>query len=171
MAYQLVPQFAVAQPINEVSTMQKLPLGTIVRIQDPLINVTFGGAMGEAIYLRVSGTSVVVGSMVDYDPYLGTAVLSPATAGEGSVAVSFNIVPATNFAWFQITGAAAVKAPNAMVVGAGVWSLAATAGSVDDAAVAGEQIVNCKVSSTTPTPATGLGYIELNRSFHQGAIV
>jgi len=48
--------------------------------------------------------------------------------------------------------------------------LAATPGSVDDAAVAGEQILNAKVSTTTGTPSTGLAYIEINRPFHQGQI-
>ena len=58
-----------------------------------------------------------------------------------------------------------------MVVGADVFSLAATPGSVDDAAVNGEQILNAKVSTTTGTPSTGLALIEINRPFHHGQVV
>ena len=50
-------------------------------------------------------------------------------------------------------------------------ALAATPGSVDDAQVNGEQILNAKVSTTTGTPSSGLALIQINRPFHQGQIV
>ena len=152
--------------ISDISTTQKLPLGTVARIQDNTETVPHSG---EAIYLKSSGTWAV-GSLVTYDTALGTAPLSPATGGFGPVAVALAAVPSGSFGWAQIQGRAAVKAPNAMVVGAEVFMLAATPGSVDDAAVAGEQILNAKVSTTTGTPSTGLAYIEINRPFHQGQI-
>jgi hypothetical protein len=46
--------------------------------------------------------------------------------------MSINV--ASQYGWYQIAGIAAVKAPNAMTVGADVFALAATPGSVDDAA-------------------------------------
>jgi hypothetical protein len=52
-----------------------------------------------------------------------------------------------------------------------VFMLAATPGSVDDAQVNGEQVVNAAVSVTTGTPSTGLGVIQINRPFLQGQIV
>lgn len=151
------------QPIALSSTVQNHPLGTIIRAVDP----TFGG--GEFVYLK-GIASTVVGSMVDYDQFLGTTALSPATAGTGPVSVAMSANVANQFGWYQISGAAVVKAPNAMVVGADVFSLAATPGSVDDAAVAGEQILNAKVSTTTGTPSAGLGVIMIDRPFHQGQI-
>jgi hypothetical protein len=48
--------------------------------------------------------------------------------------------------------------------------LAATPGSVDDAAVAGEQVLNAKVTTTTGTPSAGLAVIQINRPFLQGQI-
>lgn len=152
------------QPIASTSTVQNHALGTIIRAEDP----TYGG--GEFIYLK-GVVATVVGSMVDFDPYLGTTVLSPATGGIGPVAVSMSINVASQYGWYQIGGVAAVKAPNTMVAGAEVFSLAATAGSVDDAAVNGEQILNAKVSTTTGTPSSGLALIEINRPFHQGQTV
>lgn len=163
MAY-VINENRLGQPyITSTDTTAKVPLGTIVRATDP----TYGA--GEFIYLK-GVASTVVGSMVDYDPYLATTALSPATGGKGPVAVAMSANVASQYGWYQISGVAAVKAPNAMVVGAEVFSLAATPGSVDDAAVAGEQILGAAVSTTTGTPSSGLALIVINRPFHQGQI-
>lgn len=164
MAYKITTPLVGAQPIAVTDTTQNHALGTIVRAEDP----TYGA--GEFIYLK-GVASTVVGSLVDYDSYLATTALSPATGGNGPVAVAMSANVASQYGWYQITGIAAVKAPNTMVVGADVFCLAATPGSVDDAAVNGEQILNAKVSTTTGTPSTGLALIEINRPFHQGQIV
>jgi hypothetical protein len=164
MAYTIINPRVGMQPIAVTDTTQNHPLGTIVEANDP----TYG--TGEFVYLKGIG-STVVGSMVDFDQYLGTTALSPATGGTGPVAVAMSANVANQYGWYQITGSAVVKAPNAMVAGADVFSLAATPGSVDDAAVNGEQILNAKVSTTTGTPSTGLAVIQINRPFHQGQIV
>ncbi len=164
MAYVITTPLAGFQGIAITDTTQNHALGTIVQATDS----TYGA--GEFIYLK-GIASTVVGSMVDYDSYLGTTALSPATGGTGPVAVAMSANVANQYGWYQIQGIAAVKAPNAMVVGADVFSLAATPGSVDDAAVNGEQILNAKVTTTTGTPSTGLALIEINRPFHQGQIV
>ena len=164
MAYKIITPLVGAQPIASTDTTQNHSLGLIVRAEDPVYGA------GEFIYLK-GVASTVVGSMVDYDSYLATTALSPATGGTGPVAVAMSANVANQYGWYQIAGIAAVKAPNAMVVGADVFSLALTPGSVDDAAVNGEQILNAKVSTTTGTPSTGLALIEINRPFHQGQIV
>ena len=163
MAYTITEPRLGLQPLTTTDTVQNHPLGTIVRAQDPV----YGG--GEFIYLK-GIASTVVGSLVDYDPYLATTALAPATGGTGPVAVAMSANVANQYGWYQIAGVAAVKAPNAMTVGADVHALAATPGSVDDAAVAGEQILNAKVTTTTGTPSSGLGLITINRPFHQGQI-
>ena len=139
-------------------------LGTIVHAVDP----TYGA--GEFIYLE-GVAATVVGSLVTYDVYLNTTTLAPATGGKGMVAVAMSINLAGFKGWYQIQGIAAVKAPNAMTPGADVFMLAATPGSVDDAQVNGEQVVNAVVSTTTGTPSSGLGLIQINRPFLQGQIV
>lgn len=162
MAY---AQFSLAgmQPIAVTDTVQRHPLGLCVNAVDPLYG------MGEFLYLK-GVASTVVGSLVDYDQFLGTTALSPATAGVGPVAVAMSANVASQYGWYQVVGAAVVKAPNAMAVGADVHMLAATPGSVDDAAVAGEQILNAKTSTTTGSPSSGLAVIQINRPFHQGQI-
>jgi hypothetical protein len=138
--------------------------GDIVQAVDPV----YGS--GEFIYLR-GVASTVVGSLVMYDAYLGTTTLAPATGGNGPVAVAMSACNLNSlYGWYQIQGTAAVKAPNAMVAGADVFMLAATPGSVDDAVVAGEQVLNAKVTTTTGTPSAGLGLITINRPFLQGQI-
>jgi hypothetical protein len=167
MAYASIEPFVVPQKFEDTSTTQKLPLGTIVRGQE-VTTVAYGA--GEFIYLK-GVASTVVGSLVTYDPFLATTTLAPATGGKGPVAVSMSANVASQFGWYQIGGVAAVKAPNAMVVNAEVFMLAATPGSVDDAQVNGEQVVNAVVTTTTGTPSSGLALITINRPFLQGQIV
>lgn len=164
MAYKIISPRIGMQAIAATDTTQNHALGTIVTAEDP----TYG--TGEFVYLK-GVASTVVGSLVNYDQTLGTTVLNPATGGVGPVAVSMSANVASQYGWYQICGAAAVKAPNAMTAGADVFMLAATAGSVDDAQVNGEQIVNAKVSVTTGTPSSGLGVIQINRPFNQGQVV
>lgn len=163
MAYVITTDRLGLQPIAATDTTQNHPLGTCVDATDP----TYGA--GEFIYLK-GVASTVVGSLVTYDQNLATTTLAPATGGVGSVAVAMSANVANQYGWYQIAGAAAVKAPNAMTPGADVFMLAATPGSVDDAPVAGEQVLNAKVSTTTGTPSAGLAIIQINRPFLQGQI-
>lgn len=164
MAYTIQTPQAGFQPIAVTDTVKNHALGTQVTANDP----TYG--QGTFIYLKGIG-STVVGSLVDYDQTLGTTALAPATGGIGMVAVAMSANVASQYGWYQVVGAAAVKAPNAAVVGAEVFMLAATAGSVDDAQVNGEQILNAKFSTTTGTPSSGLAVIEIAWPFHQGQVV
>lgn len=164
MAYVFTENATGWQPIATTQTTKAHPLGTIRRAYDP----TYGE--GEFIYLA-GVASTVVGSLTVYDQFLATTTLAPATAGKGPVAVAMSANVASQYGWYQIAGCAAVKAPNAMTPGADVFMLAATPGSVDDAQVNGEQIVNAVVSATTGTPSSGLGLIQINRPFLQGQIV
>jgi hypothetical protein len=139
-------------------------LGEIARAYDP----TYGE--GEFIYLKgVAGT--LLGMVVTYDQFLKTTTIAPATGGNGPVAVAMSANVASQYGWYQISGAAVVQAPNAMTPGAAVFMLAATPGSVDDAQVNGEQIINAIVSTTTGTPSAGFGMIQIDRPSLQGQIV
>lgn len=151
------------QPIETTETTQKHPEGTMTKARSD----TYG--VGEFIYLKGVG-STAIGSVVIYDQYLHTTTLAPATGGIGAVAVSMSANIANQWGWYCIGGAVPVLAPNAMAAGAEVFMLAATPGSVDDAVVASEQIVGAWVSTTTGTPSTGLGVVNLNRPFLQGRI-
>lgn len=159
------PKIELAQAAS-LSAGRSVPWkpGDIVNAVDPVYGA------GEFIYLR-GAPGTVVGSVVTYDQYLGTTALAPATGGIGQVAIAMSAANTNSlYGWYQIQGTAVVKAPNAMVPGAEVFMLAATPGSVDDAPVAGEQILNAKVTANTGTPSAGLGLIQINRPFLQGQI-
>ena len=168
MAYKTVAHLGFP-PIDDVSLTQKVAVGFIAPIWDLTSVPPQGPIGGEAIYLKAGGANIIVGSLCELDPGAG-AVLAPATGGIGPVVVSFNIVPSGSYAWFATEGLVPVKCPNAVVVGEKVFMLAATAGSVDDAVVAGQQILNAEFASLTGVPSTGLALININRPFHQGQI-
>jgi len=166
MAYKTVENQIGYPAVSDVGTTQKLPLGTVAKIADFGLTVP---QAGEAIYIK-SSDAILRGSIVMYDLQLATGVLGPATAGVGPVGVALADIPSGSFGWVQVEGNAAVKAPNAVVAGANVFPLAATPGSVDDAAVAGEQILNAKFSTTDPVPEVDFAWVTINRPFYQGQI-
>lgn len=164
MAYVTTSPSLGNQAIAVTSTKQNGALGRVVQAIDPVYGA------GEFIYLKgVVGT--LVGSLVTYDQNLSTTALAPATGGKGPLAVAMSVNVASQYGWYQIMGAAAVLAPNAMVPGAGVFMLAATPGSVDDAQVNGAQVLGAVVSTTTGSPSAGLAIIQINRPFYQGQVV
>lgn len=129
------------------------PLGTIVRAVDP----TYGA--GEFIYLK-GVASTAVGSWVTYnDDDYSTALLAANAIGPVAVAMSANV--ANQYGWYQIQGKAIGKALTGFVDNANVYATA-TAGSVDDAVVAGDRVKNAKGASAVDTPSTGLAEFEID---------
>lgn len=116
MAYFRTDGFIGGQAINETSTTQKHPLGTIAKAVDP----TYGE--GEFIYL-LGVASTTVGSLVTYTLSSWQTALAPvgdAVSRPVAVAMSANV--AGQYGWYQISGKAVVAktATICCVVGAGV---------------------------------------------------
>jgi hypothetical protein len=129
------------------------------------------GLQKEGSFIYLNGVaSTVVGSLVTYAANQGTTTLAPATGGIGQVAVAMAAIVLGKFGWYQVRGLAAVKCPNSVAIDADVFALAATPGSVDDAVVASEQILNAKFASDTGSPASGLAYVQIDHPFFQGRI-
>lgn len=142
------------QAIAEVSTTQKHDLGTIIRAVDP----TYGA--GEFIYLK-GATSTAIGSWVTYasDDWTTTLIAADAI---GPVAVAMAAVDAsTKYGWYQISGKAVAKAAD--VNDNGLVYIDTAAGTCDDAAVAGDLVVNATWASDDAT--TGLADVEIMRPF------
>lgn len=149
------------QPIAETSTTQKHPVGTIVKAADP----TYGS--GEFIYLK-GVASTLVASWVTYNmDDGGTALLAADAIGPVAVAMSANV--ASQWGWYQIGGKAVGKALAAFADNGNVYATA-TAGSVDDAVVAGDRVKNAKGASALDTPSTGLAEFEIARPFMDDAL-
>ena len=140
------------QPIANTETAAKHALGTIIQAVDP----TYGA--GEFIYLK-GVVSTAVGSAVIYYPDgWTTALASTSTTGFVAIAMSANV--ANQYGWYQIYGKGVAKVL-AGFVDNGDCYLTATAGSVDDADVAGDFIRGMKGASAIDTPSTGLAEVEL----------
>lgn len=144
------------QPIDETSTTQRHRLGKIVRAT----SATYGD--GEFIYLA-GVASTVVGSAVHYNMDDGSTTLAVAD-GIGSVGFAMSINVASQYGWYQIQGKAVGKVL-ASFADNGICYLTATAGSLDDAVVAGDRVKNCKGASAIDTPSTGLAELEISRPF------
>lgn len=161
MAYTIAENMLLCQAIADTSTTQKHELGLIVKAKDP----TYG--VGEFIYL-LGVASTAVGSWVTYDQDGNTTALLAANAiGPVAVAMSANV--ANQYGWYQISGKAVGKALSGFVDNANVYATA-TAGSVDDAVVAGDRVKLAKGASAVDTPSTGLAEFEIQRPFMDDAV-
>lgn len=139
-------------PVDQTDTSAKVPVGTVRSAVDP----DYGP--GEFIYL--SGVaSTVVGSVVTFNPDDFSTALAAANA-VGPVAVSMSANGASQYGWYQIYGKGVAKVLTGFVDNADCY-LTATAGSIDDADVAGDYIRGMKGASAIDTPSTGLAEVEL----------
>lgn len=130
---------------TDVHTTQKFRLGT--RIKD--------AAGNEYIYLK-GVASCAAGSWVTFDEAHVTN-LSVAN-DQGRVAVAGAAVVATDFGWFMIYGTCSAKVLTGFADNGFVY-LTATAGSVDDSAVATDKVVGAFGRSAI---SGGLATVELN---------
>ena len=138
-----------------------IPLGMKTEAVDP----TYGA--GTFIYLK-GLDSTAVGSWVTYnaDDYSTTLLAANAI---GPVAVAMAATVTGEYGWYQISGKAVGKALTGFVDNANVYATA-TAGSVDDAVVAGDRVKNAKGASAVDTRATGLAEIEIDNPFMDDAV-
>jgi hypothetical protein len=140
--------------ITDTDTTAKVALGRIVQAADP----TYGS--GEFIYL-LGVASTAAGSWVTYNgDDFSTALLAADAIGPVAVAMSANV--ASQYGWYQIAGKAVGKALTGYLDNALVYATA-TAGSVDDAVVAGDRVKNAKGASAVGTPSAGLAEFEIQR--------
>jgi len=158
--YAVQNAIAGTQPIAETSATQRHPLGTRVKATDP----TYGG--GEFIYLKgVANTAI--GSWVTFNQDDNSTTLLAANAiGPVAVAMSANV--ASQYGWYQIYGKAIGKAL-AGYADNGLVYATATAGSVDDAVVAGDRVKLALGASAFDTPSAGFAEFEIQYPFMDDA--
>jgi hypothetical protein len=149
----------IPQAIADTSTVQLLPLGTRVKAVD-IASTAYGE--GEFIYLK-GVASTVLGSVVTFSSDDFSTALLVANAID-PVAVSMSINVASSYGWYQIYGKAVGKVLAAFADNANCYATA-TAGSIDDAVVAGDRVKCMKGASAIDTPSTGLAELEINYPF------
>ena len=151
--------FVIPQAIADTSTVQLLPLGTRIKADD-VASTNYGE--GEFIYLK-GVASTAIGSCVLINPDdWSTSLLAANNIGDVAFAMSAN--PASSFGWYQIYGKAVGKVLAGFADDANCYGTA-TAGSIDDAIVAGDRIKKCKGASAIDTPSTGLAELEIAYPF------
>ena len=148
------------QAIDENSTTQNAPLGTRIQAID---KATTDYGIGEFIYLK-GVASTVVGSVVliDQDDFS----TSLATANDvGYLAVAMAATVASEYGWYQVKGKAVIKGLASLADNASLY-LTSTAGSLDDAVVAGDRVKGyAKTASALDTPSTGLAEADIVNPF------
>ena len=142
-------------------TTAAVPLGTIVRATV----ATYGA--GEFIFLK-GVASTAAGSWVTYNQDDNTTTLLAANA-IGPVAVAMAATVADTYGWYQISGKAVGKALAGFADNGNVYATA-TAGSIDDAVVAGDRVKLAKGASAVDTPSAGLAEFEISRPFMDDAV-
>jgi hypothetical protein len=153
MAYGANQNALIGQPIAETSTTLRHRLGDRFHCSDD----TYGP--GEFIYLA-GVASTAVGSWVTYNQDDGTTALLAANAiGPVAIAMSANTA-ATSYGWYQIYGKAVGLCLALFADNANVYATA-TAGSVDDAVVAGDRVKNAKGASAIGTPSGSFAEFEI----------
>jgi hypothetical protein len=154
MAYGANENSLIGQPIAETSTTLKHRLGDRFKCSDD----TYGP--GEFIYLA-GVASTAVGSWVTYNQDDHTTALLAANAiGPVAIAMSANTA-ATSYGWYQIYGKAVGLCLALFADNANVYATA-TAGSVDDAIVAGDRVKNAKGASAIGTPSGSFAEFEIS---------
>lgn len=151
----------ITQAPGVASATAQHALGTIVPCQDSVYGA------GELIYLKGLDTTVR-GTWVTYNLDDGSTTLLAANA-IGPVAVALGAVVTGEYGWYQIAGKAVGKALAAFADNANVYATA-TAGSVDDAVVAGDRVKGAKGASAVDTPSTGLAEFEISWPFMDDAV-
>ena len=143
------------QAIDATSTTPNHRLGQVVRAID-MSTGDYG--VGEFVYAK-GAASTVVGSVVNYLPDGHATALAVANS-VGAVALSMSANVASSYGWDQISGLGDAKSLAGNADNAAQY-LTATAGSVDDAVVAGDRVHSFMSASAVGTPSAGLVQIEL----------
>lgn len=138
-----IDSIGLNQNIEDTSTTQNHSLLRLVKCRD-----TGSTNYGDAEFIYLKGVaSTVEGDAVVYDSAGVTA--RAAARAEGPVAVAMSACVASNFGWYQVRGLAKVKC--ATVAADTQAYLTATAGTIDDAHVAGDGILGMRISSADDT--------------------
>lgn len=150
------------QPIADVSTTQLHPFGMEIQAKDIGATGNVNGN-GQGTFVYVKGVaSGARGDWVGIDEDGGTT-RAVADGYYPLVGILMSDLDATtDYGWAQIAGKAVGKCLASYADNGNVY-LTSTAGSVDDAAVAGDLVHRAQGASAIATPESGMAEFWLNR--------
>lgn len=150
--------------LSNSDTTPIVPLGTVVSGYDENSSTN-----GEYMYVQFVAATTV--GQICYIDLTSKATKASTTQANGGKAVGFAVAAANaidEYGWLQIAGKAKAKAGT--VAAGGKVMLTAVAGTIDDAAVAGSQILGAQFDTADGTPAAGFAYVACNRPSIQSQI-
>jgi hypothetical protein len=145
--FNVISQIGTNQGLDDTSTTQKENLGLRVRAYSP----TYGE--GEFIYLK-GVASTVLGSVVLIKDDYSTSLVAARDKGALAVAMSANV--ANQWGWYQTRGKAVTKVGT---IAANAPLYIAAGNVLDDAAVAGDQVIGARSVTADGTPSAGLAVV------------
>lgn len=154
--------FLGSQPLDEISTTQQHPLGTIIKATHP----TYGE--GEFIYLKGVG-STVAGAIVTYDDSFQTALATSAVGSPNPLAIAVGANVADRYGWYQIAGIAYVAKSGSLCLLKG-GKIAASSGLA--IAISTNNIIAgaiVAINASVVSPARAYVYVMVNRPHGPGA--
>lgn len=144
---------------DQVDSSAVVGIGSVAKAIDVDSTSNYGEV--ELVYLQ-AGATEAVGSVVTFG---GDYVTALAVANAvGNIAVSISAKSSGEYGWYVVRGNVPAKVLASFADNAKCY-LTATAGSIDDAAVVGDDIFAAKSISAIDTPSTGLAVINVNHSF------
>jgi hypothetical protein len=149
--YAPTDRIGLNQAIGTTSTTQLHPLGDRLYARD----VSGTRLDGEFIYLA-GAASTVVGSCVLIKDDYGTSLA--AARDKGGLAFATAAIVASNYGWYQIKGQAVASTGT---VAANTPAYLAGSGTLDDAAVAGDQVIGARFVTASDT-ATAIVNLTVN---------
>lgn len=149
--HEAYPQLGL-QPLMSTSTTKAHPLGTIVQGVDSVYG------QGEFIYLE-GVASTAAGDAVVYDSAAGTTTRTVA-ASKGPVAIAMSANVASQYGWYQISGAGVVNSSGA--TSGSVCGTSSTAGQLGNTTTA-QQIEGMKFTTAQDGPGSGFTGVQLSR--------
>jgi hypothetical protein len=158
-----VPGEIGIQPITDFSSTDQHGVGSIIQAKD--MGTTDYGT-GEFIYLK-GVASTLVGSWVKYNADDYSTVLD-IRGSLAPVAIAMSASVADTYGWYQIGGKAVGKVLTGFADNGLVYATA-TAGSIDDAVVAGDRIKRAVGASAIGTPSSGKAEFEIDRPYADDA--
>lgn len=159
---------ALGQPSpGQVDDTARVAVGTRAKF--------FDETQGEGEFIYLPGVAATaVDDCVEYDLMPGAQTTirhSNATAPNSGRPVAFAsaAILAGKFGWYQIYGVVIANVAAGFVAASKIFGTG-TAGTLDDGADAGDQILNAVGSSAIATPAAGKAYLTVAYPFVQGQI-
>ena len=156
--WKIIGSIGGGQNIDETSTYQNFPLGTIVTAKDIDGSTNYG--VGEFIYAK--GVGSTAGGSVNIDANGFTTKLL-ATNDTGAVGCSMSANDATSkYGWYQVAGLGVAKGLTGLADNKACYT-SATDGSIDDDSSSQDLVYGMTTASALDTPSSGLALVNLVR--------